>query len=101
MTFTTTDMAPDTQNILTADYQSGKESAEFRRTLGSIAADPPTAKKVEYLASLRTSVAGLQEEINTFLTRKMDEDKTSSSKSRTLDDRREEENYGEEVVEEA
>ena len=96
-------MAPDTQNnsILTADYRSGKETAEFRRTLGPIAADPPTAERVEYLASLRTSVAELQEEINTFLTKKMDEDKTPSNKSQTLDDRQEEENYGEEVVEEA
>ncbi|MCJ1332087.1 hypothetical protein MMC10_008779 [Thelotrema lepadinum] len=93
-------MAPDKKNnhVLTAGYQSGKETAEFRHSLGAIAADPSTAERVKYLGSLRSSVTALQEEVNAFLTKKMDEDKASATKSQALDDRREEENYGEEVV---
>ncbi|KAH0543905.1 hypothetical protein FGG08_001806 [Glutinoglossum americanum] len=64
--------------------------------------------KTAYLASLRSSVAKLQEEINTFLTQKMDEDKAATATGivgngkgkAVLDDEREEENYGEEAVNE-
>ncbi|KAH0563291.1 hypothetical protein GP486_002146 [Trichoglossum hirsutum] len=69
-----------------------------------------TADKVAYLAALRSSVAKLQGEVNAFLTRRMDEGKAAAAAGvagggkRTVgvgvDDEREEENYGEEVVDE-
>jgi hypothetical protein len=66
-----------------------------------------TAEKAAYLANLRSSVAKLQEEVNSFLTQRMDEDKAATTgtvdmgKGKTgLDDEREEENYGEDVVNE-
>ena len=97
------DMAPlpTQEQVLEADYRSESGAEAFRHPLGPIEANAPTAERVEYLGGLRSAVTALQEEINTFLTRKMDEDKTSSAKAAALDDRQEEENYGEEVVDEA
>lgn len=92
---------PPTHNQLVADYHNERDSAEFRHPLGPIAIDSPTAVRVSYLGSLRSSVTALQEEINTFLTKKMEEDRLSSTKPQSVDDRQEEENYGEEVVDEA
>ena len=86
-------------SVLAADYQSDKETVEFKHSLDAVAPDAPTVQRINYLASLRSSVATLQEEINAFLTKKMEEDKAHSAKLQDLDDRREEENYGEEVVE--
>ena len=86
---------------MAADYRGETGTAEFRRSLDPIAADAPTAERVSYLGALRSSVTALQEEINAFLTKKMEEDKATSTKAQGLDDRREEENYGEEVMEEA
>ena len=54
-----------------------------------------------YLSALRKSVVRLQEEVNGFLTGKMEEDKAeAASKGVKVDDRAEEEGYGEEKVEE-
>ncbi|KAI4155611.1 MAG: hypothetical protein LQ340_000884 [Diploschistes diacapsis] len=97
-------MAPDPQKsgFLAAHYRNGKETEnwEFRHSLDAITADAPTEERVNYLSSLRSSVTALQEEINIFLTKKMEEDKASPGKSQGEDERTEEENYGEEVVEE-
>lgn len=54
--------------------------------------------KTEYLIALREAVVSAQEEINKELTQRMDEDK--NGKDGAVDDKKEEENYGEEVVEE-
>jgi hypothetical protein len=74
---------------------------------------PPTGStsvkdKTAYLCDLRKSVKGLQGEVNTFLTQKMEEDKVHAmkkgpdgqekeAKTKTADEV-EEENYGEEEV---
>lgn len=53
-----------------------------------------------YLSALRKSVVRLQEEVNEFLTAKMEEDKDLAAGAGVeVDDRAEEENYGEETVE--
>ncbi|EXJ79559.1 hypothetical protein A1O3_07838 [Capronia epimyces CBS 606.96] len=54
--------------------------------------------KTKYLADLRASGKKLQEEINKFLTEKMEEDRTGVSQQKAGDEL-EEENYGEETVE--
>lgn len=55
------------------------------------------ADHAAYLASLRSAAAKIQEDINRELTKRMEEDKAREGK---LDEVKEEENYGEEVVEE-
>ena len=53
----------------------------------------PTSDRVAYLAALQTSLKDLQKDVNTFLTQKMVDDKAA-------DDAKDEETYGEEVVDE-
>ena len=68
---------------------------------------PPTDKvgdKTAYLSSLRKATSALQEQINKDLTSRMEEDKAreagASKSNGTVDEAKEEDNYGEEVVEE-
>lgn len=68
---------------------------------------PPTAKTIDrtaYLSALRKATAEMQEVINRELTSRMEEDKTreaaTNGKAKVVDDIKEEDNYGEEVVEE-
>jgi hypothetical protein len=68
---------------------------------------PPTTKtpdRVAYLGAVKKATATLQEHINKELTLRMEEDKVrEASKGKTngaVDDGKEEENYGEEVVDE-
>lgn len=59
--------------------------------------------KSAYLAELKGLVTKLQDEINVFLTERMEEDKRAAEAQGRKDSEREakeEENYGEEVVEE-
>ncbi|KNG86464.1 hypothetical protein ANOM_005060 [Aspergillus nomiae NRRL 13137] len=59
--------------------------------------------KVAYLSELRKLVPNLQNDINVFLTERMEEDKKlAEAQGRQISEqeRKEEENYGEEVVEE-
>jgi hypothetical protein len=86
---------------LTATYTSpGAASPQtFTAPLPPALSSPPsTQDRVAYLAELQSSLRTLQGDINTFLTQKMEEDKTvGASKG---DDATAEETYGEEVVEE-
>ncbi|KXT07324.1 hypothetical protein AC578_509 [Pseudocercospora eumusae] len=65
--------------------------------------DSSVDKKTAYLAELRGNAAKLQAEVNSFLTRKMDEEKAAEAeaykgarRSSKKDEEREEEMYGEE-----
>jgi hypothetical protein len=68
-----------------------------------------TGNKIDYLSVLRTSVKTLQDEVNVFLTQKMEEDKLHTTMNRDgvqgkkarekTTDEVEEENYGEESLE--
>ena len=85
--------------ILKADYVSPNSSKTFYHALPT-SATTSTAEKTQYLSALRKSVVQLQEDVNTFLTSKMDEDKALASKTGLkVDDKQEEDNYGEEGVE--
>ncbi|KAK4165010.1 hypothetical protein QBC43DRAFT_41485 [Cladorrhinum sp. PSN259] len=61
--------------------------------------DTTVSSKQIYLNSLRQSIISVQERVNKQLTERMEEDNKRSNKP-SVDDAKEEENYGEEVVEE-
>ncbi|KAK4111145.1 hypothetical protein N656DRAFT_690295, partial [Canariomyces notabilis] len=95
------------QPSLSANYTS-TSNAPF--TISLPLTTPPnsttTENKTKYLAELRQSAISLQEQVNRELTARMEEDKTRDTSATTdpgaslVDDEKEEENYGEEVVEE-
>ncbi|KAM5429540.1 hypothetical protein McanMca71_006835 [Microsporum canis] len=100
---------PEKQVVLKAVYQSPRTSEEttappahlFSQRLS--ASIPPfgeysLAERTAYLAELRTSIVSLQADVNAFLTEKMEDDKLREQGSGTTDDKKEEDNYGEEVV---
>lgn len=92
--------APDNQgkSPLTASYTSPTGAKEFYYSLPSLPQHISTEQKTRYLSALRSSVANLQEDVNTFLTAKMEEDKTTAPQvAGKVDDKKEEENYGEET----
>ena len=98
-------MAPVTERksdtpVLTASYSAPGTSESFEHLLP--ATDTSSAEgKSEYLSALRGSVSKLQDQINTFLTGKMEEDKAlAAAAGQKIDDKKEEERYGEEGEEE-
>ncbi|KAL8380964.1 hypothetical protein RB595_005320 [Gaeumannomyces hyphopodioides] len=57
--------------------------------------------KTKFLQDLRASVSVVQEQVNKELTRRMDEDKVrEATAGNPVDEAKEEQNYGEEVVDE-
>jgi hypothetical protein len=99
-------MATTTQPTLSATYSSNT-NAPFTVSLPLTAArDGATVEsKTKYLSELRQSVISMQGQINRELTARMEEDKArdasaaAANGARIVDDEKEEENYGEEVVE--
>lgn len=92
---------------VSAVYTSSADTQTFDQPLPS-AQPTDTASKIAYLAQLRRSTKQLQDQVNAFLTAKMEEDRAASSsaadagssstaKSKAPDEE-EEENYGEEKV---
>lgn len=87
-------------NALRADYTGPNSSKTFSEQLPS-ASVSTTIAKTQYLSALRNSVVKIQDDINGYLTKKMDEDKIlAASAGKKVDDKVAEENYGEEVVDE-
>ena len=100
----------DSSAVLRAEYQSPTGSKDFQHAISA----PPsqdtkpldTQAKTKYLSNLRASSKQLQEDINKFLTEKMEEDKRAqgqvtmngASKQKAKDEL-EEETYGEEAPE--
>ncbi|OOF94881.1 hypothetical protein ASPCADRAFT_6554 [Aspergillus carbonarius ITEM 5010] len=94
-------------NNLHAIYSSPQQTHTFEHTIASPlpSTDAPSAvpAKVTYLAELRKLVPTIQNDINVFLTERMEEDKKAAeAQGQAVSDKeaKEEENYGEEVVEE-
>lgn len=87
---------------LRAVYNAPQSTHAFEHRLAS----PPSSdvkSKVTYLSELRTLVPTLQNDINMFLTERMEEDKKlaeAQGQKLSAQEAQEEENYGEEVVEE-
>lgn len=86
---------------LTATYTSPDSSPHtISLPLPATTPDPTTSARVAHLASLQSSIKTLQADLNAFLTQKMDDDKAAGvAKAGKVDDAKEEENYGEEIVE--
>lgn len=78
-------------STLTADYASPAGAHNFSAPLPPASSSSST-ERVAYLDGLQSNLKTLQSDINAFLTQKMADDKASDAK--------EEENYGEEVIEE-
>lgn len=105
-------MASSQSDALRAVYTSPQpepQTQTFQRQLPSLpvsseSASPESVKtKSTYLAELRQLVPQLQDEINVFLTERMEEDKQAAEEqgAKQLErEAKEEENYGEENVEE-
>lgn len=90
---------PASTSSLQASFTSPTSSKTFSRPLPS-ASVASTKEKTQYLSALRKSVVQLQEDVNGFLTTKMEEDKAlAASAGMKADDKVEEENYGDESVE--
>lgn len=83
------------QPTLTASYTS-PISAPFSISHPLPTFPSTTTDKTSYLATLRASVASTQDTINKELTDRMEQDKARDAAAEA----KEEENYGEEVVEE-
>lgn len=99
-----------TSTRLVAVYSSpdgGKTFAHPLAPLPSSAATPlSTATKTQYMASLRQSIPKLQDEINEFLTDKMEQDKKAagtheSDGAKANHEAKAEHDYGEEAADEA
>ncbi|KEF58124.1 uncharacterized protein A1O9_06047 [Exophiala aquamarina CBS 119918] len=92
-----------TQESLTAAYKSPSGTKQFHYAIENPHVDKQldTTSQTSYLSQLRASTKKLQEDINYFLTEKMDEDKKiglgAMVRSKTKEEL-EEENYGEEIA---
>ncbi|MCJ1317666.1 hypothetical protein MMC15_002991 [Xylographa vitiligo] len=85
---------------LKANYTSPSGNQKFEHPLNALPVELSVEEKTAYLSTLRSAVTCLQEEVNTFLTSRMEEDKAIAvQRTGVIDDKKEEENYGEEVVE--
>lgn len=93
--------------LLTATYDSPTNAAFAHRHQILTPATSDTADRVAYLGALRNATTGLQQRINAELTQRMEEDKARDASAEAekgrkngvaLDEGKEEENYGEEVV---
>lgn len=87
---------------LTATYTSPTVSSVapkvFTSELPVLSSPPSTQDRVAYFAELGSSLKTLQNDVNAFLTAKMEEDKAVGVGKG--DDAKDEETYGEEVVDE-
>lgn len=94
-------------NPLRAVYSAPQSTQTFEHSISSPLPSTDSSEnvpiKVAYLSELRKLVPNLQNDINVFLTERMEEDKKlAEAQGRQIseEERKEEENYGEEVVEE-
>lgn len=86
---------------LTAVYTSPTATNTFSSPLQSSPTQASSStQKSQYLGDLRQKVAHLQDDINHFLTKKMDQDKAATEGAASNDEDMEEQMYGEEVVDE-
>ena len=86
---------------LAATYTSPAHSAAphtLSAALPALAPQPATHERIAYLDKLQSALRAVQADVNTFLTQKMQEDKAAGDSKG--DDAKDEETYGEEVVEE-
>lgn len=90
-----------------AIYNSPNGTQTFAQPVSSAVGSVGTGSRIAHLHSLRSATKFLQDDINTYLTAKMEEDKqavasngpdANDRKTKVLRDEEEELNYGEEKV---
>lgn len=99
---------PQPHQILSATYNSPTNASFTHTTWLPTPATTASEDRTTYLSTLKSAVAELQDKINTDLTTRMEEDiareaaanGSLTSMSKGVDENKEEDNYGEEVVEE-
>lgn len=85
---------------LIASYSSPASGEKtFSAVLPSLSQSPSSKEKTDYLLSLRSNTVSLQQQVNDFLTQKMEEDKARGSQGERSKEEKEEEYYGEEADE--
>ena len=89
-------------NHIAVEYTSPTSTQTFSSPLSATPTSQSSVQeKSQYLADLRANVSQMQDDINSFLTKKMDEDKAAQEgQSSAKDEEREEQMYGEENVDE-
>ncbi|KAG9256711.1 uncharacterized protein F5Z01DRAFT_484132 [Emericellopsis atlantica] len=92
-------MSQDSKIALKATYASAVSTPFTVSKPLPTPSSSATADKTQYLQSLREALASTQAEINTELTKRMEEDNGRAG-GKSAAEVKEEENYGEEVVEE-
>jgi hypothetical protein len=89
----------DPNPVLSADYSApSSDDRSFNQPLPKISTNPSPVDRTAYLAGLRASITDAQDQVNAFLTQKMEEDNKKAGVVSAADDAKAEENYGEEVV---
>ncbi|KAA6414495.1 MAG: hypothetical protein FRX48_01244 [Lasallia pustulata] len=92
--------SPKVAPTLKAKYVSPSASQTISHSLPPTSPTDPTSKKTAYLSMLRVRIVEMQREVNGLLTAKMEKDKAiAATNGAKVDEKKEEENYGEEVVE--
>lgn len=91
--------AESPQASLRATYTSPQLTNDFQHLLKAPPNPASVDQKRAYLSELLSSVKLVQEEVNAFLTRKMEDDKVLAQGAKApRQEEKEEENYGEEIV---
>ena len=90
---------------LTASYTSPTVSKVFSLALPAVPTSDSVDEKTAFVAAVRVNTSQMQDDINVFLTQKMEEDKAQEIaaaggdlKKNAKEEEREEEMYGEEDV---
>lgn len=87
------------QQQISADYKSPTSTQSFSSKLPSLPKDHDVKSKTEYLTALRSGIVQMQSDVNTFLTKKMEEEKSleaSKGQGNKSKEEQAEEMYGEE-----
>jgi len=92
-------------SMLRADYSAFGATKDFQYPQVALGDQPAPKETTAYIASLRNSLLEMQNDINAYLTEKMEEDKAAAATNgigiaNKVDEQKEEENYGEEVEDE-
>lgn len=92
-----------TAAALTASYTSPTLAKTFSSALPAVPTSDSVENKTAFISAVRVSVSQMQDDVNIFLTQRMDEEKAqetafAGARTKTKDEEREEEMYGEEDV---
>ena len=91
--------------MLRADYSAFGTTKDFQYPQNALNNQSTAKETTAYISSLRNSLLEMQSDINTFLTKKMEEDKATAATNGNgfadkVDEQKEEDNYGEEMEDE-